>query len=408
MKRLIAMLLCFTMLLTGCTKAPIQYMINVPASNSIINSGNAVEVKTNNELEFRGLDDNALLVYVEDLVYDETVTVLNSDEYVVESVNAIYISKEYIDEVAFNSQSNVFFGYTLNELNEIFQGSRYIITLSEDGETTVQELQEITDTYSEDIMKNVAIGTGVILVCVTVSVVSSELGAPAAFSAIISASAKSASIFALSSAAFDGIPAGIVRGYQTGDVNAALKAVAISGSEGFKWGAITGAVFGGAKEAFLLKKGTISGLTMGEVAKIQKESKLPMDIIKQIHTMEEYDVYKKAGLVTKIVNKRTALVQYIDLNYKSTLPDGTEVTNLTRMLKGYAPLDPVTGKQYNLHHIGQKADATLAVLTESQHQSNSKILNILGKESEIDRLEFDKIRKAFWKDLGNQFANGGV
>lgn len=33
--------------------------------------------------------------------------------------------------------------------------------------------------------------------------------------------------------------AGIVRGYQTGDVNEALDAIALAGNEGFEWGAIT-------------------------------------------------------------------------------------------------------------------------------------------------------------------------
>ena len=53
--------------------------------------------------------------------------------------------EEYLDEVAFNSQSNVYFGYTLAELDEVFQGTRYIFTLGDDGNTTVRELQAIDD-----------------------------------------------------------------------------------------------------------------------------------------------------------------------------------------------------------------------------------------------------------------------
>lgn len=75
----------------------------------------------------------------------------------------------------------------------------------------------------------------------------------------------------------------------------------------------------------------------------------------------------------------------------------------------YAPLDPATGKAYQLHHIGQKADGALAVLTESQHQGNAAILNIFGKESEIARTEFAATRKAFWEYLGKVvFVNGGI
>ena len=73
--------------------------------------------------DFQGLDDPTLLRYVQDDVYDELVDSLDSDEYFVENVSAVYVSKEYLEELAFNSQSNIFFGYTLEELDEQFQCS---------------------------------------------------------------------------------------------------------------------------------------------------------------------------------------------------------------------------------------------------------------------------------------------
>ena len=76
-----------------------------------------------------------------------------------------------------------------------------------------------------------------------------------------------------------------------------------------------------------------------------------------------------------MVNGKLALVRDIDLNYKSSLPDGREVTNLQRMQEGYAPLDPATGKAYQLHHINQDPNGTLAILKEAEHQGNSSILN---------------------------------
>ena len=274
--------------------------------------------------------------------------------------------------------------------------------------TTVQELQEIEDVNTETILKNVAIGTGVILICVTVSVVSAGVGAPAV-SMIFAVSATTAETMALSSVAFGGISAGIIRGIQTGDFNEAIEAAALSGSEGFKWGAITGAVLGGTSEAFLLKAATKSGLTMNEAAIIQADSGLPIDVISQMHSLNEYLVYKEAGLKPIMVNGRIALVQNIDLDYVSQLADGTDVTNLVRMQRGLAPLDPATGKAYQLHHIGQKADGTLAVVTEAQHQGNSAILNIVGKESEINRAGFATVRKEFWEYMGKVvFANGGI
>lgn len=405
MKRIMALILSIVMLFTGCTSKQSQSQSTKTEENNTTE-----EIIENVEPLYDSLDDEQLLAHVEDLVYRDTISAINSEEYVVENVSAIYISKEYIEEVAFNSQSNIYFGYTLEELNELFQDTKYVFTLNESGETTVEELQVVEDTSAETILKNVAIGTGVILICVTVSVVSAGVGAPAV-SMIFAASATTAETFAISSAAFGGISAGIVRGIETGDFNEALEAAAVGASEGFKWGAISGAIVGGSGEAFLLKKATKSGLSMNDAARIQLDSNLPMDVISQFNNMDEYLVYKNAGLKTMMVNDRTALVQNIDLKFVSQLPDGEEVTNLMRMQRGMKPLDPITGKPYELHHVGQKNDGILAVLTQEQHRGKGEFgkLHKIWNDSTVDHgPEWDKIVKNFWKSLGNYYANGGV
>lgn len=332
-EKIVSIVLCLALLLTGCSSAGVQDDSNVSNTNNI-------EQTDELNMEFSGMNDEALLTYVEDLVYTETINNLQSDEYVVEEVRAVYLSKEYLDEVAYNSQSNLYFGYTIEELNQFFQDSRYVFTLSEEGTTTVQELQEIKEVDSETILKNVAIGTGVILICVTVSAVSAGVGAPAAVTAIFAASAKTATTFALSSSAFGAVSAGIVRGYQTGDLDEALEAATLAGSEGFKWGAISGGVIGGGEKAFLLKAGTKGGLKMSEVASIQKESQYPIEVITRFNSMKQYKICKEAGMTAKMVNGKTALVRKIDLNY---VDDLTGKTNLQLMQDGYAPIDP-TGK----------------------------------------------------------------
>jgi len=391
MKRVISLILSFSLILMmGCSKNEVDTL----ATNDVLP-------------QFSGLNDKNLLRYAEDIIYQETVKGLSNDEYFVENVSTSYVSKEYLEEVSYNSQDNIYFGYTLEELNDIFNGTRYIFTLGDDGKTIVQELQEIENVSAETVLKNVAIGTGVILVCVTVSAVTS-VGAPAV-SMIFAASATTAKTFAVSSAVFGGISAGVVKGIQTGDFEEAVKAAGMGATEGFKWGAISGAIVGGGSEAFLLKTATKNGLTMNDAALIQAESNLPIDVISQLHSMDEYLIYKRVGLKPVMVNGKTALVQNIDLDYMSQLPDGTEVTNLARMQKGYAPLDPMTGKAYQLHHVGQNADGTLATLTEPQHQGNSAILHIVGKKKEITDKAWAKQRKEFWEYLGNvTFANGGI
>lgn len=85
--------------------------------------------------EFRRMGDAALLPYLENSLYEQLVSDLDSSDYFVENVQAVYISQEYLDELAFNSQENVYFGYTLSELNAQFQGEKYIFTLGENNET---------------------------------------------------------------------------------------------------------------------------------------------------------------------------------------------------------------------------------------------------------------------------------
>lgn len=278
MKKILAALLSCAMALTGCTVKN----SNISTSNQIevttilteemtsladeqvtssqntqLDTVSQINYDTNSEeyinsLGFSSLNDSDFMRYVEDTVYSDLVNQLNSDDYFVENVEAIYISKEYLDELAYNSQENIYFGYKLSELDEAFQGQKYIFTLGDNGQTDVQPFEEYDDTFDK-VIRNVAIGTGVILLCVTVSVVTGGLGAPAA-SMIFAASAKSATVFALSSGVISGVSAGVVEGLQTHDFDKAVKAAALKGSEGFMWGAITGAVAGGAEEYLKLKE----------------------------------------------------------------------------------------------------------------------------------------------------------
>lgn len=397
MKRVVALLLSFMMLLTGCGQVQSQ---TTAVSESSVTAEPTEPVESTTELvvlneavpQYDSLDDEDLLAYVEDLVYRDAVTSLNSDEYFVENVSAVYVSKEYLDEVAFNSQSNIYFGYTLAELDEVFQGTKYIFTLSDDGTTTVQELQEIEDASTETMLKNVAIGTGVILICVTVSSVSA--GTVPAVSMIFAASAARAETFAISGAAFGGISAGIVRGIETGDFNEAVEAAAMGATEGFKWGAISGAITGGVSEGTALYGvAKQTSFTMNQYAQIQQETNYPLDVIKEFHTMDEYQVFRDANLKSTFVNNRSALIKTaIDL----TRVDAKGRTNLERMQQGLAPLDS-DGFSYELHHVGQKKDGTLAILTQKIHDNPALHGFLERTEAHAAGTNWDAERQAFWK-----------
>lgn len=419
MRKLIAIILCLVLALSGCSSASStststsgvtisqeetsteedvssteSEVSDVPNESNSGESSDSPEEVIIEEAEpsFNGMEDPELLKYVERNVYANLVQTLASDQYFVENVEAIYISQEYIDELTYNSQSNLYFGYTLEELDQLYQGDRYVFTLGETGETTVKKMETVYDDSTERMIQNVAIGGGVILLCVTVSVVTGGVGAPAV-SIIFAGAAKTGTAFALSSAFFGGAAAAITTGYQTHDPEAAFKAGLLAGSEGVKWGAVTGAILGGvsaAKSLYGAAKQT--NFTMNQYAKIQQESGYPLDVIKQFHTMEEYQAFRDAKLTPKMVGNRSALIKTdIDLNRI----DAKGRTNLERMKQGLAPQDS-NGISYELHHVGQKKDGTLAILTQKEHD-NPAIHGFLEKTEVHNDGAWDAERKAFWK-----------
>ena len=351
MKRILSVILCLSLLslsISGFTESSVA---------------SPTEINWEQDIKFTGMSDENLLPYIEDTVYSQLVTDLNSDEFFIEDVSAVYVSQEYLTELAYNSQKNVFFGYSLSGLDEYFQGTRYVFTVDDNGQTTVAPLQVVKDTTYEQLLKNVAVGTGVILVCVTVSAVTGGLGTAPAVSMIFAVAAKTAATCALFGTLISGVSAAVIKDYETGDLSEALKAGALGASEGYKWGAISGAITGAASETWGLFRATRlgktveNGLTMNQAAMIQKETGYPLNIIKQFHSYDEYLVFKNAGLQSRMINGQLALVRSdIDLSRV----DEFGRSNLERMFNGKPPLDS-TGKPFELHHIGQKNNGSLAI-----------------------------------------------
>ncbi len=395
MKQILSIILCLALL-----------SLSIPG-NAESSVASPTEINWEQDVKFTGMSDETLLPYIEDTVYSQLVADLDSDEFFIEDVSAVYVSQEYLTELAYNSQENVFFGYSLSGLDEYFQGTRYVFTVDDNGQTTVEPLQVVKDTTYEQLLKNVAVGTGVILVCVTVSAVTGGLGTAPAVSMIFAVAAKTAATCALSGTLISGGSAAVVKGYETGDLSEALKAGALGASEGYKWGAISGAITGAASETWGLFRATRlgktveNGLTMNQAAMIQKETGYPLNIIKQFHSYDEYLVFKNAGLQSRMINGQLALVRS-DINLSRVDEYGR--TNLERMLSGKAPLDS-TGKPFELHHIGQKNNGSLAILTSKEHDAAS--LHGFVSKSEIDRDAFNATRKPeFWKTMGRILSGG--
>ena len=351
--------------------------------------------------KYQSLDDPALLEYIENSVYHDVVSQIDNNQYIVENVQAVYVSKEYLEELEYNSKENEWFGYKSSELTQMFQGKQYMFTLGKDGNTEVKEFEHWQEDNLTKIMKNVAIGTGVILVCVTVSVATA--GTAPAISVIFAASAKTATTMAVSSSLIGGAVDGIVQGVQTGDINQALEDAALSGSEGFKVGAITGAVTGGAGKWLQLRNYVKAGnLGYNQVAEAQK-LKYPAEIIKGM-TPAEFELYKKEGLRAYKIKDRIVLLNPAKIKAQLSQVVEEGITNAQRLSQGKSLIDVATGDPYELHHVLQDKEGVLALLPKEIHRGagNFKILHDFSKEGVHKTLtltEWERQRRELFKGL---------
>lgn len=242
MKRMIALFLICSLLLCSCTTVS-NY--SDTTSDTMI-SINDDTTKTS----FTGLNDPDILPYLSDQAYYTLEASLDKTEYKIEDVESIYRSKEYIEELEFNSKENVYFGFTLSEIAEQFDGTSYVYALNDKGETIIQEVISYDDTYDK-VIKNVAIGTGVILISVTVALITknpaSAVGANKTIKAIFaisSTAAKHATIGSFTSSLLEGSMTAFLEALKTKDLEQIAKAGLLGASEGYKWGAIFGALDG--------------------------------------------------------------------------------------------------------------------------------------------------------------------
>jgi hypothetical protein len=86
----------------------------------------------------------------------------------------------------------------------------------------------------------------------------------------------------------------------------------------------------------------------------------------------------------------------IDLKVK----DSRGRSNLERMREGLAPLGP-DGKPINLHHLTQGGKSALVEITNAMHTRHRSVLHINPGNtypSGVNRKEFAKFRRAYWKN----------
>lgn len=410
MKRIFALILCCA-LLSGCTTpyvTPPQTTVPtaaiLPETNapSTLPTESVPVVQTEPEETYVDIREPGALTTLEDQIYAELVMQLDSTDYFVDHIEVTYISSEYLAELEFNSQANIYFGYTLDQLNKFFEGKQFIFTLGEDGQTVVQELVQ-QDNRFDEVVKNLAIGTGIILVS---AVVVCAIGPQSVtFSTVMSCAldmGKGPTVKFIGS-----MLRSVITNRNAENFGQLVQETALESSENFKWGVLGGALKKTAGATFSLLSQPSNGLTTEECAQIQQESGLPLDFIKNFHSMEEYRVYRDAGLTNQKVDGQWAFTRDIDWDFL----DDQGRTNAQRVREGLSPLDP-WGESYELHHIGQQTDSPLAILTSREHEENFSALHANTGQTQGEQpsqgSQWTQQRRDFWQTLLDMYLKNAA
>ena len=156
-------------------------------------------------------------------------------------------------------------------------------------------------------------------------------------------------------------------------------------------------------------------MTPQEINTLKQRTGWCDEIVNCIGSMAEANIYIRAGLQARKIGGRWALCRtninwadysirrntWLKTSTQKRLKDydrWAEYNNADLIGEGFPPRDP-NGDPYELHHIGQQQDSPFAELTWTEHMGagNNPILHKVGKESEIDRGQFDHEKTAYWK-----------
>ena len=166
MRKIIAAICICMMVFTGCTYGITNESNEGNTENLYNSTEDLTELETDAEIVNDDIDDYSeylpttepdfseinlsdgrLTDYLEDSLMAGLEEDFGDDNFIIKEIEMKYISKEYIDEIEFNSNNNVWFGYNISELEEKFKDTPYVFSLSDDGETIVKPLEGYDDTY---------------------------------------------------------------------------------------------------------------------------------------------------------------------------------------------------------------------------------------------------------------------
>lgn len=114
------------------------------------------------------------------------------------------------------------------------------------------------------------------------------------------------------------------------------------------------------------------------------------------------NIEKELKESSKIERVEGKIVAKRDITFKPCQKDAAGRTNIERMQEGLAPIG-TDGKSIELHHLKQKDNGIIIEVTNDEHNKYSKTLHRYKDESEIDRREFEKWKRKYWRQRAKDF-----
>lgn len=186
------------------------------------------------------MSDADFVKKLEDAIYQLIVKDLdengNRKDLQVQDVKAVYLSKEYLEQYAYNTKETKFFGTTLGELEKKFDKQKYVFDIDENGKTVSHAVDDFDNTFDE-VTQAALLGTGAILISVTI--VCATGGAPV--TALVACTANSAPAITANQAHLALLAASsAIAIFDDGDVGNAAKDIAFDTGSDFVMQAIGG------------------------------------------------------------------------------------------------------------------------------------------------------------------------
>ena len=114
------------------------------------------------------------------------------------------------------------------------------------------------------------------------------------------------------------------------------------------------------------------------------------------------DIERELKESSKIERVEGKIVAKRDISFKPCQKDSSGRNNIERMQKGLAPIG-TDGKSIELHHLKQKDNGIIIEVINDEHIKYSKTLHRYKDKSEIDRKNFEKWKKKYWRQRAKDF-----